>query len=35
VGHVLLRLGHRDVSVYDGGLVEWCANRDLPLERGA
>ena len=35
VAHALVRLGHPDVSVYDGGLVEWCAERDLPLERGA
>jgi thiosulfate/3-mercaptopyruvate sulfurtransferase len=35
VAHVLLRLGHPDVAVYDGGLVEWCADRDLPMERGA
>jgi thiosulfate/3-mercaptopyruvate sulfurtransferase len=35
LAHVLTRLGHPDVGVYDGGLVEWCSNRDLPLERGA
>jgi thiosulfate/3-mercaptopyruvate sulfurtransferase len=35
LAHVLVRLGHPDVAVYDGGLVEWCADRDLPLERGA
>jgi thiosulfate/3-mercaptopyruvate sulfurtransferase len=35
LAHVLTRLGHRDVAVYDGGLVEWCDDRDLPLERGA
>jgi thiosulfate/3-mercaptopyruvate sulfurtransferase len=27
-------LGHRNVAVYDGGLVEWCADRSLPLEQG-
>ena len=27
-------LGHRNVAVYDGGLVEWCADRSLPLELG-
>jgi len=35
LAHVLVRLGHPDVAVYDGGLVEWCADRTLPLERGA
>lgn len=35
LAHVLVRLGHPDVAVYDGGLVEWCADRELPLERGA
>lgn len=35
LAHVLTRLGHPDVAVYDGGLVEWCSDRDLPLERGA
>jgi thiosulfate/3-mercaptopyruvate sulfurtransferase len=30
----LVRLGHRDVAVYDGGLMEWCADRSLPLETG-
>lgn len=34
VAHVLVRLGHPEVAVYDGGLVEWCADRGLPLERG-
>lgn len=29
---VLVRLGHPDVAVYDGGLMEWCADRSLPLE---
>ena len=27
-------LGHRNVAVYDGGLVEWCADRTLPLAIG-
>lgn len=27
-------LGHRNVAIYDGGLVEWCADRSLPLEVG-
>ncbi len=27
-------LGHRNVAVYDGGLVEWCADRNLPLSLG-
>lgn len=31
---VLHLLGHRNVAVYDGGLIEWCADRDLPLELG-
>lgn len=31
---VLHLLGHRNVAVYDGGLIEWCADRDLPLEIG-
>lgn len=31
---VLHLLGHRNVGVYDGGLMEWCADRDLPLEVG-
>lgn len=34
LAHVLVRLGHPDVAVYDGGLVEWCGDQDLPLERG-
>ncbi|MEZ5157208.1 MAG: rhodanese-like domain-containing protein [Candidatus Nanopelagicales bacterium] len=34
LANVLVRLGHPDVAVYDGGLVEWCADRSLPLERG-
>lgn len=31
---ILHLLGHRNVAVYDGGLIEWCADRDLPLELG-
>ncbi len=31
---VLHRLGHEQVAVYDGGLLEWCANPALPLELG-
>lgn len=31
----LVRLGHPDVAVYDGGLIEWCADSSLPLEVGA
>ena len=34
LANVLVRLGHPDVAVYDGGLVEWCADRSLPLETG-
>ena len=30
----LHRLGHPDVSVYDGSLLEWCADPSLPLEMG-
>lgn len=30
---ILHLLGHRSVAVYDGGLIEWCADRTLPLER--
>lgn len=31
---ILHLLGHPNVAVYDGGLIEWCADRDLPLELG-
>ncbi|WP_193163917.1 sulfurtransferase [Microbulbifer hainanensis] len=31
---VLHLLGHRNVAVYDGGLIEWSADRNLPLELG-
>lgn len=34
VVHVLVRLGHPDVAVYDGGMLEWCADRSLPLQTG-
>lgn len=34
VAHALIRLGHPDVAVYDGGLMEWCADRTLPLQTG-
>lgn len=34
LAHVLVRLGHPNVAVYDGGLLEWCADRRLPLELG-
>ena len=30
----LHRLGHPDVAVYDGGLLEWCADPSLPLQTG-
>lgn len=35
LAHVLVRLGHPRVAVYDGGLLEWCADPHLPLEVGA
>jgi thiosulfate/3-mercaptopyruvate sulfurtransferase len=31
---VLTLLGHRDVAVYDGSLVEWASDPSLPLELG-
>lgn len=31
---ILHLLGHENVAVYDGGLIEWCADRELPLELG-
>lgn len=34
VAHALVRLGHPHVAIYDGGLLEWCADRRLPLETG-
>ncbi len=30
----LHRLGHPNVAVYDGGLLEWCADPSLPLQTG-
>jgi thiosulfate/3-mercaptopyruvate sulfurtransferase len=32
LAHVLVRLGHPHVAVYDGGLLEWCADPRLPLK---
>ena len=34
LANVLIRLGHPNVAIYDGGLMEWCADRSLPLEVG-
>ncbi len=34
LAHVLVRLGHPHVAIYEGGLLEWCADRHLPLETG-
>ena len=34
LAHVLVRLGHPDVAVYDGGLLEWCATAACPLQTG-
>lgn len=31
---ILHRLGHPNVAVYDGGMLEWCADPGLPLEVG-
>ena len=31
---ILHLLEHQNVSVYDGGLIEWSADRNLPLELG-
>ncbi|QSX30757.1 sulfurtransferase [Shewanella cyperi] len=31
---ILHLLGHQNVAVYDGGLIEWSADRTLPLELG-
>ena len=35
LANVLIRLGHPNVAIYDGGLFEWCRDRSLPLETGA
>lgn len=35
LANVLVRLGHPNVAVYDGGLMEWCGDRSLPLQCGA
>jgi len=32
---VLHLLGHPEVAIYDGGLLEWCADPALPLAMGA
>ncbi len=34
LANVLVRLGHPDVAIYEGGLYEWCRDRSLPLEMG-
>ena len=34
LSNALVRLGQPNVAVYDGGLMEWCSDRSLPLERG-
>ncbi len=34
LANVLVRLGHPDVAIYEGGLYEWCRDRSLPLEVG-
>ena len=34
VAQVLVRLGHPNVAVYDGGMLEWSADRSLPLQTG-
>lgn len=34
LANVLVRLGRPDVAVYDGGLMEWCADPRLPLDVG-
>ncbi len=35
LANVLVRLGHQNVAIYEGGLYEWCRDRSLPLETGA
>lgn len=32
VAFALHLLGHQSVAIYDGGLLEWCADPSLPLE---
>ena len=32
LANVVVRLGHPRVAIYDGGLMDWCADRSLPLE---
>lgn len=34
LANVLVRLGHPNVAIYEGGLYEWCRDRSLPLEMG-
>ena len=34
LANVLVRLGHPNVAIYSPGLMEWCADRSLPLEVG-
>lgn len=34
LANVLVRLGHPNVAIYSAGLMEWCADRTLPLEVG-
>ena len=34
LANVVVRLGHPRVAIYDGGLLEWCADRKLPLQTG-
>jgi 3-mercaptopyruvate sulfurtransferase SseA len=33
--HVLTRLGHPSVAVYDGSLSEWGRDPTAPMETGA
>ncbi len=35
LANVLVRLGHPQVAIYDGGLMEWCADGKLPLQTGS
>ncbi len=34
LANVLVRLGHPNVAIYEGGLYDWCRDRSLPLEVG-